>query len=114
MEKKYRIKEELRKMFSNELKSETFTLSKWGNYGFKVEALEEVDQRIELKRNPRSNGSVSKANEGFFTNESILLMEQAINGELFSIDLLSPLHKEWLSIDGDYDFINWLEKNHKK
>ena len=115
MEKKYRLKEVLKKYYTQTYLPEEATMEWWMyNTNFKSEALEEVPSRIELF------GLVNKWNSNEQRNEVTFLLdnkfglkekdlcEKALNGELIELDGFNI-----------HSFLGWYEKqsvyhyNHK-
>ena len=91
-EKKYKLKEEVKKYFDNP-RLEEKTREDWLSYNIGLEALEEVPQRIELVLNSETYAStltsiIRKADKIAFTPQEKELCEKALNGELLDIDTL--------------------------
>jgi len=103
MEKKYRLRPELRQYFTLSFKNKEMEKSYWVDGGVSLEALEEVPSRIELE----FCGEISTGEPPYlvkkasgepkpFTDQEKDICEKAINGELLDLD----------SID-DKDFYEW-------
>ncbi len=111
--KKYRLKEEVKKYLNlSDLPKEPKEEQEWLQvYSIKKEALEEVEQRIELYSRPRCEGmldnghtkiivGLQKVSGEIFTDQEKELCEKALNGELLDID----------SLDDD-EFADWYRSD---
>lgn len=105
--KKYRIKEQYRLAFQNTWHDAILTLEQWKANGLSIEALEEVEQRVELIKytiDPDNKGDLhflNKVDNKIFTYQEKDLCEKALNGELLDIESLD-----------DVDFKRWFRKSH--
>ena len=105
--KKYRLKKEVKKYFTDEYISERpLTLSEWLDIGITIEALEEVEQRVELVLGEIQQGldmnyypkRIAKSDDSNFTMQEKDLCEKALNGELLDIDSLDESEFEDWSV----------------
>lgn len=104
-EKLYKLKDECKAFYTPKYKyfEEQHTLEFWLKEGYIQEALEEVPQRVELVVLSESsyNLVVIKCPYTPFTEQERLLMEQALNGELFTKDDLHSFASHYC--DDDFD-----------
>ena len=83
--KKYRLKEKLKDYFivnRNDIQDYDF----WVKKGISINALEEVPQRVELKKIKQYDINIISKTKGGFTDQEKDLCEKAFNGELLDID----------------------------
>jgi len=111
--KKYRLKEEAKKFLTDNLNAHIGeviqTLEDWESVNFCIEALEEVEDRIELefmysedgenkdKRWLSKCGESSECFKNGFTDQEKELCEKALNGELFTKDDLYQFSQNCLN-----------------
>jgi len=96
-DKKYRIKEQYKLAFQNTWHDAILTLEQWKANGLSIEALEEVEQRVELRIHRADKYFLVKKTD--WTDQEKDLCEKAINGELLDVE----------SLDSD-DFEEWYKK----
>ena len=91
-EKLYRLKDEVKKWFKPHWHNKALLIENdddvcWTDLGASMEALEEVPQRVEIEIKPHFGSDynlIRKVGNKSFTEPERLLMEQALNGELFT------------------------------
>lgn len=116
--KRYTLKkihiDHVKKLCGLTLKFGKLPLSHWKMLGYNIEALEEVEERIELYSRPRCEGrldnghtkiivGLQKVSGEIFTDQEKELCEKALNGELFTKEDLYQFAQKCLSeCEGEY------------
>lgn len=124
MEKKYKIKEEVKKYFNQNIWNTKKELIEWENDGILIEALEEVDERIEVKITERQMGRdinyypfyLSKSGYLKWTEQERELIEFVVNN-FDSLEMLNELVWDYKRVvrntdfgDKIYKFTDWLKQ----
>ena len=98
MEKKYKLKEEVKKYLCESLHNEIRYEGYWMNERVSKEALEEVPQRVELEIMGGRYYAQSLQKKDFsipFTEQEKELCEKALNGELHTLDQVLSAIENW-------------------
>lgn len=104
--KKYKIKEECKKYVDPDIRDLEYTLNTFNNSfsylgenslipissGFTCEMFEEAKDRIAIIE---IRGSVSKVDNSEFTNQEMIIMDKALNGELVDRDDMIKKAHDW-------------------
>ena len=116
MEKKYRIKEEVKKYFSNGYHDISLTLIEWQIFNVELEALEEEETRVELNINEDYKHLLHKKSAVDFSDEEKDLCEKALNGELFELKNIINLCEAIVCNQRDYlqDNIQFITEHLKQ
>jgi hypothetical protein len=112
MEKKYRIKEEAKKWFNEELCRQEVKMPFWHNYNVSLEALEEVEEEIKLQKSCNSKW-IYKKNEERFSDQEMYLMETVLKNKVFTLDQMIELYNEWYGLPSSSGgFKSWLKEKY--
>jgi hypothetical protein len=113
MEKKYKLKEEVKEHLSPHCTYRDFQMNKddWYNeWDYNETALEEVEEMIILNRYHGNYTLLQKSNEKEWTEKEIELIEFVVNN-FESVDDLDKLTSIWQSTRNNYiSFTDWLKQ----